>query len=295
MSAPTLHTASILSAPKAQLEIGARKTPRISSDEVLIKVTASAINPIDWKLRDEFGSILNYPTVLGSNAAGVIVSVGDGITDFAVGDRVLFQGIINDSDASTFQQYCKMPAALVAKTPGNISDDQAAGVCLATMAAFTALYSESGHGIQPPWSQGGEQFGRGKAIVILGGSSSVGQYAIQLAKMSGFEAIITNSSPAHFDTLLALGATTVLDRSAATTTEYAKAVGSLDVSLVLDAISIEATNTEAEQGQDCTWWTFFFGNRVGYEQEGSERHQDCDTVLEIKMKIFMPYQMPNHL
>lgn len=241
MSSPASHSAAILSAPKSQLEIGTRATPHISSDEVLIKVTASAINPIDWKLRDEFGDILTYPTVLGSDAAGVIVSVGDSITDFAAGDRVLFQGIINNSDASTFQQYCKMPAALVAKTPSNISDDQAAGVCLATMAAFTALYSESGHGIQPPWSEGGEQLGRGKAVVILGGSSSVGQYAIQLAKISGFEGIITNSSPAHFDALQSLGATAVLDRSIATPAEYSKAIGSLEVSLVFDAISIETT------------------------------------------------------
>jgi len=154
---------------------------------------------------------------------------------------VFFQGIINNIDASTFQEYCKMPAALLGKTPSNLSYEQIAGVSLATMAAATALYSASGHGIQPPWSHESKRVDRGRAVIILGGSSSVGQYAIQLAKISDFDAIITNSSRAHFDALQELGATAVLDRSTATSADYAARVGSLEVSLVLDTISIEQT------------------------------------------------------
>lgn len=241
MSFPTSHNAAILRVPKSQHVIGIRATPSISSDDVLIKVTATAINPIDWKLRDEFGDFLTYPAVLGSDAAGEIVKVGDGVVDFVVGDRVFFQGIIGNANSSTFQQYCKMPAALVGKTPSNLSDDQVAGVSLATMAAATALYAESGHGIPPPWSKGGEKVGRGKAIIILGGSSSVGQYAIQLANISGFEGIVTNSSATHFAALRSLGATVVLDRSTAAPAEYARAAGGFEVSHVLDAISTDET------------------------------------------------------
>lgn len=241
MSVPRSHRASILHATKAQLKVEVRDTPSISPGEVLIKVTAAAVNPVDWKLRDFMGKFLRYPTVLGSDAAGEVVRVGDGVADFHVGDRVFFQGIINSIDASTFQEYCKMPAGLLGKTPSSMSDEQVGGVSLSTMAAATALYSDSGHGIQPPWGDGGGQVGHGRAVIILGGSSSVGQYAIQLAKISGFDTIITNSSPAHFDALQALGATVVLDRSTATAAEYALHVGDLEVSLVLDTISIEET------------------------------------------------------
>lgn len=245
MSSSTSHTAAILRAANSEHDIGPRTTPSISSDEVLTKITATAINPVDWKLRDDFGDVLTYPTVLGSDAAGEIMKVGGDITNFAVGDRVFFQGIINNPDASTFQQYCKMPAALVSKTPNNLSDDQVAGVSLATMAATTALYAKSGHGILPPWSKGGETVGHGKAIIILGGSGSVGQYAIKLAKISGYERIVTNSSAAHFAVLESLGATTVLDRSVATPADYAKAAGGLEVGHLLDAVSIDETQVLA--------------------------------------------------
>ncbi|KUJ15071.1 GroES-like protein [Mollisia scopiformis] len=241
MAPPTSNNAAILRVRHGQHQIVTRATPSILSDEVLIQITATAINPVDWKLRDDFGDMLTYPAVLGSDAAGNIAAVGDEVTTLSVGDRVFFQGIIGNSDASTFQQYCKMPAVLVGKTPSRISDEQAGATSLSSMAAATALYSDTGFAIQPPWTEGGEQSGQGKAIIILGGSSSVGQYAIQLARISGFQRIITNSSKSHFAALQRLGATEVLDRSSATPADYAAATHGLEATHVLDAISIETT------------------------------------------------------
>ncbi|KAM5348946.1 hypothetical protein ACJ41O_008769 [Fusarium nematophilum] len=120
-----------------------------------------------------------------------------------------------------------MPVTLVGKTPDHLIDDQVAGVSLATMAAATALVAKSGHGMPPPWGAGGQNAAYGKAITIRGGLSSVGQYAIQLAKISGFERIITNSSSAHFAGLRSLRAAIVLDRSTAASEDYAMAVGGL--------------------------------------------------------------------
>lgn len=241
MSSSTSHRAAILTAAGAKLEVLRRTTPSLAADEILVKITATAINPVDWKLRGFLSDFLEFPTPLGSDAAGEVVKVSEGVRHLAVGDRVFFQGILNKPDATTFQEYCKVPASLVGKTPHSLTDEQVAGVSLACIAATTAFYHKSGHGIQPPWTKGGTEVGRGKAMIILGGSSSVGQYAVQLAKISGYDCVITNSSSAHVDDIRSLGANIVLDRSTASVADYKIAVGGLDSILVFDAISIDET------------------------------------------------------
>lgn len=246
MTVPAKFKAAVLPDVSAQHNVLAdRELAPLAPGEVAIKITATAINPVDWKLREGvFKQIFrdSYPAMLGSDAAGTIAAVAPDVTRFAVGDRVFFQGILSNIDASTFQQYCKMPATLVAKTPADISDDQAAGIALATISAVIGFYHESGRGLTPPWTEGGELVGKGKAVVVLGGSSSVGQYAIQLAKLSGFERVITNTSGQHIDWLKSLGADVVLDRAVQNTAEdFKAAVGDLPLEFVFDAISEKET------------------------------------------------------
>ncbi|KAJ9295232.1 hypothetical protein DTO217A2_9062 [Paecilomyces variotii] len=241
MPVPQSFKAAIVLDPGAQNVIQERSLPPLEAGEVAIKITATAVNPVDWKMRDWQAFIDKYPAILGSDAAGEIAEVGPNVSGFAVGDRVFFQGIIGKYDYCTFQQYCKMPAALVSKTPKNISDEQAAGISLATVAVVTAFYDKTGHGITPPWEKGGELVGKGKAVVIIGGASSVGQYAIQLARLSGFERIITNASPANHEFLKKLGAHVVLDRSQATVEDFKAAIGELPLDFLFDAISSRET------------------------------------------------------
>lgn len=245
MTIPQSFKAAVVPEPGAQHVVQDRSLAPLAAGEVGIKITATAINPVDWKMRDYKVFIKDYPAIIGSDAAGEIAAVGPDVKDFSVGDRVFFQGIIGNYDSSTFQQYCKMPTALVAKTPKNITDDEAAGVSLATFAYVTGCHDKTGHGLKAPWDEGGEQAGKGKAIVILGGSSSVGQYAIQMAKISGFEKIVTNSSAKHHDHLKALGADVVLDRSTQNSPEdFKAAVGSLPLAFVLDTISEKETQIQ---------------------------------------------------
>ncbi|KAI9372197.1 chaperonin 10-like protein [Aspergillus egyptiacus] len=244
MSLPQSFRAATLPQKCSRHTITTRSLPPLGKDEVAIRITATAINPVDWKIRDSGVFLETYPAVLGSDAAGQIVATGEDVKDLAPGDRVLFQGIIGNYDSSTFQEYCKMPAALVGKIPSGISDEQAAGVCLATVAAVTGFYDKSGRGLETaPWDQeaGGRSVGKGKAIVVLGGSSSVGQYAIQLARLSGYERIVTSASLAHEELLKSLGATVVLDRKAAGVKEYEEALGGLPLDFVFDSISLRDT------------------------------------------------------
>ncbi|KAJ5611037.1 hypothetical protein N7510_007756 [Penicillium lagena] len=241
MGVPHFFKAAVVNEPKVQALLSNRSLEDLESGQVGIKITATAVNPVDWKMRDYDAFITKYPAVLGSDAAGVIVAIGSDVRDLAIGDRVFFQGIIGNYDSSTFQQYCKMPAALVSKTPRTTSDEEAAGISLATMAAVTAFYDENGHGLTPPWKKGGNEAGKGRAIAIIGGASSVGQYAIQLARISGFERIITNASTTNHHFLKELGAHVVLDRDHSSPEDFAAGVGKYPLEFVFDAISMKST------------------------------------------------------
>ncbi|PTB39766.1 hypothetical protein M441DRAFT_59774 [Trichoderma asperellum CBS 433.97] len=241
MAVPNTFRAAVVPSPGKQHIIVDRSLQPLQSGEVAIKVTSTSINPIDWKMRDHEVFITDYPAVLGSDAAGEIAAIGPDVSNFSIGERVFFQGIIGNYDASTFQQYAKIDAALVAKTPDNISDDQASGIMLASLAVLTAYYDKTGHGLPAPWDKGGDKIGNGAAMVIIGGSSSMGQYAIQLARLSGFSKIITNSSPAHKEYLQKLGATVVLDREA-TADDFAATIGdNVPLDFILDTISAKST------------------------------------------------------
>jgi NADPH:quinone reductase-like Zn-dependent oxidoreductase len=194
MSLPSAFQGCEVLTPKTRLTLVQRRLPALRPNEVGIRITATAINPVDYKMRDHDAFIKEYPAVLGSDGAGVVVAIGADVKGLRVGDRVFFQGIIGNYDSSTFQQYCKMPAELLSKTPENISDEEASGIMLATMAVVTAFYAEEGHGTTPPWEEGGRYVGKGRSIIIIGGASSVGQYAIQMARLSGYERIVTNAS-----------------------------------------------------------------------------------------------------
>ncbi|KAL1596562.1 hypothetical protein SLS60_009210 [Paraconiothyrium brasiliense] len=245
MSVPQSHRAAYIHAKGEAPKIAERTLGKLKPNEIAIKITATAINPVDWKLRDYGINLIvpnwQYPAILGSDGAGTVAAVGDDVSNFSVGERVFFQSAYGDDDVSTFQEYIKLPAEIVAKTPKNISDEEAAGIVLATHAAAAAFYDKTGQGLKTPWDEGGNEVGKGKAVVILGGSSSVGQYAIQLARLSGFERIVTNASTAHHDYLKKLGAHVVLDRNTSSVNDFQKALEGLPLEFVFDSISVKQT------------------------------------------------------
>lgn len=246
MSVPSKHRAAFVHAKGEAPKIADRTLGELRSGEIAIKVVASAINPVDWKIRD-YGLFLvpgwQYPAILGSDGSGTVAAVGKDVSDFSVGERVFFQSGYGDDDVSTFQEYIKLPAEIVAKTPKNISNEEASGIVLASMAVTTAFYDTTGQGLKAPWVDGGSEVGKGKAVVIIGGSSSVGQYAIQLARLSGFDLIITNASATHHEYLKSLGAHVVLDRNASGVEDFKKALGSTPLEFVFDTIAFKETQT----------------------------------------------------
>ncbi|RPD72419.1 GroES-like protein [Lentinus tigrinus ALCF2SS1-7] len=245
-----------LTARAGQWVVGEAPIPRPGPKDVLVKVVSAALNPIDWKLVDSpFSSIIqSYPFISGTDGAGIVEDVGVDVTTLVKGDKIVFQGYFVN-ELATFQQYCLVPAAITAKIPDNISFDEAASVPLGLATVVLALYNQDPKSdktlrFTPPWAEGGTSQFAGKPAFIIGGSSSVGQYAIQIAKLANFSPIITTASPHNTTLLASLGATHILDRALPTSTILSKlpalAAGK-PLEFVYDAISLADTQALAYQ------------------------------------------------
>nr|GAT52777.1 GroES-like protein [Mycena chlorophos] len=184
-----------------------------------VRVEAAAVNPADPKIfdQDRLGFIKNWPTVLGWDAAGEVTKVAEGETRFKVGDRISFgclpsasvDGGVTYGARSGFQQYALADVKYAIKIPDEIDFAAASTWFGGGINAASALYKHLQ--IKEPWL-GGKDAYTGQKIVILGGSSSIGSYAIQLAVLAGFE-VITTASAVHLDYVKSLGARTAIDRS----------------------------------------------------------------------------------
>lgn len=180
-----------------QLEDVARPVP--ASDEILIQVYASGVNPVDWTVREggneALRSFLTLPMTLGWDAAGIVAETGSDVTAFQKGDAVY--GIPNFPGDGSYAEYCAAKASQFARKPQSLSFVEAAGVPLAGLTAWTALFEQGK--LQP-----------GQRVLIQGASGGVGSFAVQFAKAKGAY-VIGVASASNQDYLKQLGADEVVD------------------------------------------------------------------------------------
>ncbi|KAK7062173.1 GroES-like protein [Favolaschia claudopus] len=199
--------AIIIHSPKAPFTLGFTDIPPPNKGEVLLKICSVGLNPGNWKQR-EFDALIDaYPAVVGNDVAGIIESVGEGVVGFKRGDRVFTQTL-----GGGFQQYTTVPAAILIRIPDNVSFDEVATLPIAFTTAVVGLFAPAplGLGLNPTFSW--EQPQKGDSALVIGGATSVGQFAIQLFKFLGFTRIVAYASKTHFDYLQQLGATECIDR-----------------------------------------------------------------------------------
>ncbi|KAJ7462169.1 GroES-like protein [Mycena latifolia] len=200
--------AVILPALKAPFVIGPRDIPAPEHGEVLIKIMSVALNPANWA-QHEYGILIpEYPAVLGCDVAGVVEALGEGVEGYEKGDKV-FVGIT----IGGFQQYVTVPAAILIRIPENTSFDEAATFPVAFTTACVGVFGPTpiGLNLNPTFSWDKPQ--QGESALVIGGSTSVGQFVIQLLKFAGFSRIVAYASKVHFDYLQQLGATECIDRT----------------------------------------------------------------------------------
>ncbi len=172
--------------------------PQMGTSDVLVRIQASGINPLDSKIRDgEFKLFLPYrpPFILGHELAGTVLRVGANVRGLKIGDEVFARP--RDHRTGTFAETIAVDQADVALKPASLSMEEAASIPLVGLTAWQALV-ELGK-VQP-----------GQKVFIQAGSGGVGTIAIQLAKHLG-ATVATTTSAANVDLVRSLGADVVID------------------------------------------------------------------------------------
>ncbi|MFF0310172.1 NADP-dependent oxidoreductase [Streptosporangium sp. NPDC004379] len=188
--------------------------------EVLVRVHAAGVNPIDWKSRATGGFVpWDDPPILGYDVSGVVEEVGLGVRILAPGDEV-FGFLCFPHQAGAYAEYVTAPARHFARKPANVSHVEAAAVPLAALTAWQALVDTAG--VRP-----------GQRVLVHAAAGGVGHFAVQLAKHLGAHVIGTARAAKH-GFLRDLGADEVIDYTAV---DFVTAVDRVDV--VIDAVGGE--------------------------------------------------------
>jgi NADPH2:quinone reductase len=156
--------------------------------DVLVRLHASGLNPVDYKLRRKGGFYPNrLPLILGCDGAGVVQAVGEAVTKFKIGDEVFFfNGGMGGDEQGNYAELTVVHQDYLAAKPKSLSMVEAASVPLVWLTAWEALFER--YSLQA-----------GETILIHGGAGGVGYIAIQIAKHAGATVITTISSPEKAD------------------------------------------------------------------------------------------------
>jgi NADPH2:quinone reductase len=176
-------------------------TPVASGHDLLVRVEAVSVNPVDTKVRSPKPQVEAQPKVLGYDAAGIVEAVGDAVTRFKPGDAVYYAGDITRSGSNA--QFQLVDERIVGRKPVSLDFAEAAALPLTTITAWELLFHR-----MPYTPDGG---GHGQSLLVIAGAGGVGSIAIQLARRAGFTVIATASRQDTIDWCKALGADHVVN------------------------------------------------------------------------------------
>jgi NADPH:quinone reductase-like Zn-dependent oxidoreductase len=203
--------------------------PSAAKGEVLIRISHTSVNPVDWKIREGYLKDMLphvFPIIPGWDAAGTVEAVGEAVTGFKPGDRVAAYARLPEVHQGTYAEYINLPTSFLAKLPDSVSFDQAAGVPLVALTAFQGLNDDKS--ISP-----------GAQVLVLNAAGGVGSYAVQFAKQLG--AIVTaTTSAANRDYVKSLGADHVIDYTSESLTDSGRKIAPQGFDFVFDAVGGES-------------------------------------------------------
>jgi len=204
------------------LELQEVKRPEAYPTEVLVRVAAAGINPVDWKMRKapylpEIQG--DPPLVLGWDVAGTVEDVGGGVTRFEPGDRVFGMPWFPRL-ARAYAEYVTAPSRQLARTPDALTDQQAAGLPLAGLTAWQSLVDTA-------------EVEEGDRVLIHAAAGGVGHLAVQIATARGANVVGTARAEKH-DFLRELGVDQPIDY---TEQDFEEVISEVDV--VLDLVGTE--------------------------------------------------------
>ncbi len=205
--------------PPSVLVVDEAERPDPKAGEVLMRVHVAGVNPVDWKFRAGYLKEylpLTLPHTPGLDVAGTVEALGDGVTGFAIGDRVFGRGV------GTYAEFAVAPATTIARIPEGVSFEQAAPLHVGGETAWVALF-DTAH-LEP-----------GQRLLVQGGAGGVGSIAVQLGHWKGAYVIAT-ASAANVEFVRSLGADDVIDYTSVNVEDAVH-----DVDVVLDTVGGEVT------------------------------------------------------
>ncbi len=183
---------------KSVVQLENIKEPSIGENDVLIKVSATSINPLDLKIRNgSLKEILPYkfPIVLGNDFSGVIVKTGSKVKKFKINDEVY--GKTDYKSSGSFSEFISINEKSIAKKPKNLTMEESASIPLVGLTSWQVLVERA-------------RIKKGQKVFIQAGSGGVGSFAIQLAKYLG-ATVATTVGTENIEWVKKLGADIVID------------------------------------------------------------------------------------
>ena len=178
------------------LEFGDYPDPVVKPGEVLVDVHAASVNGADWRVvAGSYGPVSFFPYAPGRDFSGVVSALGDGVTDFQVGDEVF--GVCDVGIEAAYAEKVAIRAPLLARKPPGLSHVEAASVALIGLTALCAVEDTL-------------QVRAGETVLVQGGAGGVASFAIQVARHAGCR-VISTTSAANIDYVHGLGAERVID------------------------------------------------------------------------------------
>lgn len=203
MKAIAYQTAGSLDRADALMDVEL-DTPAASGRDLLVKVKAVSVNPVDTKVRRRASAEDGQWKVLGWDAAGEVVAIGEGVQDFVVGDQVYYAGALDRQGANS--EFHLVDERIVGRKPSTLSYAQAAALPLTAITAWEMLFDRLKVSTPVP--------GAARCALIIGGAGGVGSIAIQLLRaMTDLTVIATASRPETQAWVKELGAHHVIDHS----------------------------------------------------------------------------------
>ncbi|AIA04596.1 NADP-dependent oxidoreductase [Streptomyces noursei] len=215
--------------------------PEPGPGEVLVRLAAAGLNPVDWKLADGmFGEAVHakFPLVLGADGAGEVVAVGSGVRRFTVGDPVFGQFQRPDRGGGSYAEFAVADEGAIALAARSVTYATSAAVPTAGMTAYN-LVEET-------------RIGEGRQVLIVGATGGVGTFVTQIAAGRGAEVIAT-ARPAKAELMRTLGAAETVDHTAGPIADQVLASRPDGVDVLIDMTSdatgfVELTRTVRDGG-----------------------------------------------
>lgn len=203
------HAAIVTVGAGLPLEVHQIPTPQPRGNEVRVRVEWTAATPLDLHQADG-GLLVNPPQILGDGVVGPVVEVGPEVSKLQVGD-IVFGFTWRTPAEKAYQEFVVAPEFLLGRVPDNITKQQAVTVPNNFVTAWHTLTKDFGFELPWPKPDGYVPKEKDRWILIWGGSSSSGQYALQILKWYGYANLITTASKTHHQKLRGYGAVQCFD------------------------------------------------------------------------------------